>query len=167
MQLNDNVSIITDFGAIAFDTLTTHSQQALRIVLLDHYSHLTHEAPLSKAHSDLAKVYSQHIQKYLNNPFSRFHMPMIAHGTVFQQRVWQAIFDIPCGQTKTYGALARQLHSGPRAVANACGANILPILIPCHRVVAQNGLGGFMQGQAHGQRIKQWLLNHERLSQHG
>jgi methylated-DNA-[protein]-cysteine S-methyltransferase len=83
------------------------------------------------------------------------------HGTDFQKRVWQAISAIPRGQVLTYGQIAHQIGSGPRAVANACGANNLPLIIPCHRVVAKTGLGGFMQGDPNGLKIKKWLLNHE------
>jgi methylated-DNA-[protein]-cysteine S-methyltransferase len=87
-------------------------------------------------------------------------------GTAFQRRVWQAIAAIPVGQTRTYGQIARQIGSGPRAVANACGANNTPLLIPCHRVVAQNGIGGFMQSKQNGLLIKQWLLAHEGVSKY-
>lgn len=83
-------------------------------------------------------------------------------GTAFQQRVWQALQQIPAGETRRYGELASALNSSARAVANACRANPLPILIPCHRVVASNGLGGYM-GHRDGEMvaIKQWLLHHE------
>jgi methylated-DNA-[protein]-cysteine S-methyltransferase len=82
-------------------------------------------------------------------------------GTHYQKRVWQAIANIPFGQTLSYTDIATALHSSPRSVANACGANSLPILIPCHRVVAKHGIGGFMRGNAEGLSIKQWLLQHE------
>lgn len=83
-------------------------------------------------------------------------------GTPFQQRVWQALMAIPPGEVVTYGELARQLDSSPRAVAGACRANPIPILIPCHRVIAANGPGGYM-GKVAGRElaIKQWLLRHE------
>jgi methylated-DNA-[protein]-cysteine S-methyltransferase len=64
----------------------------------------------------------------------------------------------------TYQAIAQQLGSGARAVANACGANHLPLFVPCHRVVAKSGLGGFMCGHPHGQWIKTTLLKHEGVS---
>jgi len=83
------------------------------------------------------------------------------HGTAFQKRVWQAISEIPLGETQSYSDIAKKIGSGPRAVANACGANVLPIIIPCHRVVAKNGLGGYMQGHPQGLMIKKWLLQHE------
>jgi methylated-DNA-[protein]-cysteine S-methyltransferase len=85
-------------------------------------------------------------------------------GTPFQRRVWQAISAIPKGQVLTYSEIAQQVGSGPRAVANACGANHLPLVIPCHRVVAKDGLGGFMNGAVGGQKVKKWLLKHEGIT---
>lgn len=71
-------------------------------------------------------------------------LPLKPHGTAFQQRVWRALGKIKAGQTKTYGQLAKALKSGPRAVGAACGANPLPIFIPCHRVLGAKGqLGGY------------------------
>lgn len=100
---------------------------------------------------------------YLRNATAPLELPLQLAGTPFQQRVWRAMQTIPPGKTLTYGELAQQLGSGPRAVANACGANPIPLVIPCHRVVARNGLGGFMQGRTESSlAIKQWLLTHER-----
>ena len=79
--------------------------------------------------------------------------------TPFQARLRQALLAIPSGETKTYGELAGMLRSSPRAVGQALGANPLPILIPCHRVVAIDGLGGFGGGLA----WKQHLLNLESI----
>lgn len=83
-------------------------------------------------------------------------------GTPFQRRVWQALQQIPPGETRSYGELAKQLGSSARAVAGACRANPVPILIPCHRVVSASGSGGYM-GQLDGPalEIKRWLLHHE------
>lgn len=114
------------------------------------------------AHPDVERL-CQQIMQYLQQPTISFDLPLVQHGTAFQQRVWRAIAAIPCGQTRTYGELASQIGSGPRAVANACGANHLPLAIPCHRVVAKNGIGGFMQGKQNGLLIKRWLLQHEGL----
>lgn len=103
------------------------------------------------------------VAEYLRNAQAPFTVPLSNAGTAFQQRVWRAIQAIPCGTTLTYSELAAHVGSGPRAVANACGANSIPIVIPCHRVVAKSGLGGFMQGKdANSLAIKQWLLAHER-----
>ena len=105
---------------------------------------------------------SKQIQQYLNQPSIHFDtLLMQQSGTPFQQRVWQAIVDIPLGETASYGQIAKQIGSGPRAVANACGANNIPLIIPCHRVVAQNDIGGFMQAKENGLQIKRWLLAHE------
>lgn len=111
----------------------------------------------------LAVRVSQRLQQYFESPQMDFDLPVAPAGTPFQKRVWQAIAAIPSGKTVTYTELAAIVDSGPRAVANACGANPLPVIIPCHRVVARNGLGGFMQGREQGAlSIKQWLLAHER-----
>ncbi|CAN4276423.1 Ada Methylated DNA-protein cysteine methyltransferase [Methylophilaceae bacterium] len=107
------------------------------------------------------KQMAQEILAYLQRPHQAFSLPAQLAGSAFQQKVWLAILAIPLGQTRTYSELAAQLQSGPRAVANACGANRLPLLIPCHRVVAKNGLGGFMRGDKNGLSIKRWLLAHE------
>lgn len=110
----------------------------------------------------LAEKARQQIAAYLCNSATTFDLPLSPSGTPFQQKVWREITRIPAGQTITYAELARGVGSGPRAVANACGANPIPLLIPCHRVVASHGLGGFMQGTRHDAlNIKRWLLAHE------
>jgi len=115
------------------------------------------------AADSVARAISRQIADYLSDATTVLQVPLQANGTVFQRRVWQALCTIPLGSTWTYAELAERVGSGPRAVANACGANPIPIVIPCHRVVAKNGLGGFMQGCADDSlNIKQWLLDHER-----
>ncbi len=109
----------------------------------------------------------QQIKQYFRQPTALLNIAVPPHGTSFQQRVWQVIAAIPVGETRTYSQLAEQIGSGSRAVANACGANPLPILIPCHRVVAKHGLGGFMQSKQNGLLIKQWLLKHEGVNLDG
>lgn len=97
-----------------------------------------------------------------------FDFPFSPRGTAFQLRVWHALTNIPPGQPTTYGALAKQLHSAPRAIGQACGANPLPIFIPCHRVVSASGLGGFMRAASGAPlEIKTWLLQHERRDHEG
>ena len=119
---------------------------------------------LIQAPSDpVARQVSERLTAYFADGRHVLDMPISLTGTLFQQKVWQAIRTIPAGQTLTYSALAERVGSGPRAVANACGANPIPLVIPCHRVVAMHGLGGFMQGrETESLSIKQWLLNHER-----
>lgn len=92
-----------------------------------------------------------------------FDLPLAMNGTPFQKRVWQALRRIPPGSTSSYGELARALASSARAVGGACRRNPIPIVVPCHRVVAAAGVGGFM-GTRTGDplAVKQWLLDHER-----
>lgn len=101
------------------------------------------------------------IKRYLADASVPLDIPFLLQGTPFQQRVWRMMQQIPLGEVWSYGALAERVHSGPRAVANVCGANLLPLLIPCHRIVAKQGLGGFMKGVEQGLDIKRWLLQHE------
>ena len=86
-----------------------------------------------------------------------FDLPLAPAGTAFQKAVWREMARIPAGKTKTYGAIAEKLASGPRAVGTACGRNPLPILLPCHRVLGANGgLGGYTAPG--GVETKAWLL---------
>lgn len=82
-------------------------------------------------------------------------------GTNFQQRVWSELAHIPWGECITYAELAQRLDTSPRAVGGALRANPIPILIPCHRVVAASGLGGYAGASELGQARKRWLLRHE------
>lgn len=102
------------------------------------------------------------LRAYLADPSFRFDLPLAPGGTPFQARVWQALREIPSGATRRYGDLAHLLGTAPRAVGQACGANPIPVVVPCHRVLARNGLGGFMN-YAGGEplAIKRWLLRHE------
>ena len=112
----------------------------------------------------LAKDAVRQLRAWLKDPGFQFGLPLATAGTHFQRRVWEQIAMIPAGQTRSYGEVAAAVHSGPRAVGNACGANPYPIVVPCHRVVAANqGLGGFAR-QRGGflLDIKRWLLLHER-----
>lgn len=99
---------------------------------------------------------------YFADPSYRFTLTIDPQGTPFQHKVWQAIQAIPVGETRSYGELARSLGSASQAVGNACRANPLPIIIPCHRVVAARGLGGYF-GATDGAQLaaKRWLLRHE------
>ena len=104
----------------------------------------------------------QQIQAYFKDPSHNFELKFQLHGTPFQQRVWQELIKIPMGQTLRYGDIAKRLKTAARAVGNACRENPLPIIVPCHRVVAASGLGGFMGSQQGIEMsIKQWLLQHE------
>jgi methylated-DNA-[protein]-cysteine S-methyltransferase len=105
---------------------------------------------------------AEQLDAYFSDNSSTFELPLYQQGTDFQRRVWQALKAIPCGETRSYKQLAGQLQSHPRAIGGACRANPFPIVVPCHRVVAVNGLGGFA-GDTQGKllQIKKWLLQHE------
>jgi methylated-DNA-[protein]-cysteine S-methyltransferase len=118
-------------------------------------------APLNK----LAERACREIEKYLDDPLYVPRLPFQYTGTEFQCRVWKKISTIPAGQTLKYNDIARMLRTAPRPVGGACGANRLPIVIPCHRVVASDGIGGFMRGSGdQALDIKRWLLRHEGIA---
>lgn len=109
-----------------------------------------------------ARRLARELDAYWQNPAHPFDLLFVPQGTPFQLRVWHALMTIPVGHPTTYGTLARQLGTAARAVGQACGANPLPIVIPCHRVVAANGLGGFMHlASGAPLDLKAWLLAHE------
>lgn len=111
----------------------------------------------------LAQEVAKQLRAWLADAKFVFDLPLQARGTPFQRRVWQQIAGIPTGQTQSYGELAQILKSAPRAVGQACGANPLPIIVPCHRVIAAHGgLGGFARHDAGFLlQVKRWLLAHE------
>jgi methylated-DNA-[protein]-cysteine S-methyltransferase len=102
------------------------------------------------------------IERYLEDPEFSFDLPVARQGTPFQRRVWTKIAAIGPGRTCSYGEIARELSSSARAVGQACGDNPVPLVVPCHRVLAAGGLGGFAhhEGGFH-LSVKRWLLAHE------
>ncbi len=128
------------------------------------YLPLSHK-PVPAA-NDLAAEAERQLKAYLENPDTKFDLPLLIEGTQFQKKLWAALCEIPRGKTLTYGELARKLggtdHEMNRAVGQACGDNRLPVVIPCHRVVASNGLGGFAHSTGgYLLEAKRWLLLHE------
>ena len=111
----------------------------------------------------IAEKALRELESYLRDPEFRFTVPLAPAGTPFQKRVWAALAEIPLGQSRTYGEVARLVRSAPRAIGQACGANRIALIIPCHRVVgAMGSLGGFMNAEdGHPLAIKRWLLQHE------
>jgi len=112
----------------------------------------------------LSRWIAAQIKAYFKDPDFTFSIPLPETGTAHQRKVWQHICMIPRGDVLTYGQLARRIRSAPRAVGQACGSNWYPLIIPCHRVTAANGIGGFARhdGGFH-QGVKRWLLSHERV----
>ena len=102
------------------------------------------------------------LDAYFNNPKKVMPPGTQVTGSDFQKKVWHLLTMIKPGQTRTYGDIAKEINSSPRAVGNACRSNPIPIFIPCHRVVSATGRGGFM-GRTSGEAmdIKEWLLAHE------
>ena len=138
-------------GIIASDTHLLH----IHFLPMD----VTSKAPTSNTVAHLASV---QLMGYIDNPDFEFDLPLKLAGSKHQLDVWQAMRKIASGKTRTYGELSNSVDSSPRAVGTACGQNPLPIVVPCHRVVAVNGLGGFMGGkQSDSLTIKRWLLAHE------
>lgn len=114
--------------------------------------------------SPLAREVAAQLSAYCRDPDHRFTLPLAPVGTAFQQRVWALMLEIPRGALMTYGEAARALGSAARAVGGACGANPYAPVVPCHRIVAQSGLGGFAGSTDAGGEllgIKRWLLGHE------
>ncbi len=108
----------------------------------------------------LKKMVIEALDNYFNSGLFESEISLRPQGTPFQLKVWQALKTIPFGSVRTYGDVAKECHSSSRAVGQACRRNNIPLFIPCHRVVAAKGLGGFMGGYRHVER-KRWLLQHE------
>lgn len=103
------------------------------------------------------------LKAYFADACSAPAIPIELRGSDFQRRVWQAIRSVPVGSVVTYAELAKHLDSSPRAIGGACGRNPVPVIVPCHRVVASTGIGGFSAALVDRQiDIKRWLLEHER-----
>ena len=113
------------------------------------------DAPAGNGSPLLAEAERQ-LRRYFAGALDRFDLPLNPAGSPFEERVWAAMRRIPFGQTRSYGELATLVGSAPRAVGRACGRNPIPIVIPCHRVLAQGGLGGY--SGAGGVATKQALL---------
>jgi methylated-DNA-[protein]-cysteine S-methyltransferase len=98
--------------------------------------------------SPVLKEAARQLDCYFARKLRRFDLPLAARGTDHQKRVWSMMSKIPFGETATYGGMAAALGSGPRAVGMACGRNPLPIIVPCHRVLASGGKeGGYSGGR--------------------
>ena len=124
------------------------------------------EAEAKPPANALAALAGKQLERYRDDPDAQFDLPLVVEGSPLQRKVWDAMRAIPRGRTRTYGEIARELGAhfpvNAREIGQACGDNRLPIVIPCHRVVAADGLGGF--GHSTGGYLleaKRWLLMHE------
>lgn len=108
----------------------------------------------------LLREAKRQLERYFAGDMTPFDLPLKPEGSPFQKRVWAALGRIPAGETRSYGALAAEIGSVPRAVGGACGANPIPIIVPCHRVLGAGGrLGGY--SGAGGGATKRALLQLE------
>ncbi|MFP6708880.1 MAG: methylated-DNA--[protein]-cysteine S-methyltransferase [Alphaproteobacteria bacterium] len=96
-----------------------------------------------QAVDDLLLKAKTRLDDYFDGDSRAFDLPLQPAGTEFQRRVWSLMQEIPYGGTMTYGEMSDRLNSSARAVGMACGANPIPLIIPCHRVLAANGMGGY------------------------
>ena len=146
----------TPFATLGITTSDTH---------LTGVRFLSPDTPARSPRRDsIAHLACVQLQAYLDNPGFEFDLPLRLSGTHHRLQVWEAMRRIPAGKLRTYGEIARELRSSARAVGGACGANPVPVVVPCHRVVGAHGaLGGFMGSREEGIElgIKRWLLGHE------
>lgn len=150
-----NAIVPAPFGAIGIRTLDGRVRELV---------YLQPSFQEKAADNEMADQAARQVAQYLEDPDFRFALSLFEAGTDFQRRVWSEISAIPRGSVKTYGQLAKMIGSAPRAVGQACGANWFPLIVPCHRVTASGGLGGFSnQDDENGFHlsVKRWLLRHE------
>ena len=102
----------------------------------------------------------EQLDAYFDGVLRRFTLPLAPVGTAYRQRVWAALAEIPYGETRSYGLLARACGGSARAIGQANRHNPLPIIIPCHRVVGAASIGGYSAGS--GLASKRALLTLER-----
>ena len=109
------------------------------------------------------QVVAQLNEYFFHDPKHYFDLPIYLTGTELQKKTWLSLNTIMPGSTITYSELAKQMDTHPRAIGNTCRHNPIPIILPCHRVIAKNSLGGYC-GKTSGKylTIKQWLLEHEK-----
>ena len=93
--------------------------------------------------SPLLTEAARQLEAYFEGKLSHFDLPLAPAGSPFEKRVWAAMQQIPYGETRCYGDLAAAIGSAPRAVGGACGRNPIPVVVPCHRVLAKGGMGGY------------------------
>lgn len=120
-----------------------------------------HERLLSRGDTPVLRAALVQLRQYFAGRRHHFDVPVDPAGTEFQRRVWNIVAAIPYGESMSYGSIAEQLGGcgKARAVGAAVGANPIPIIIPCHRVI---GADGSLVGYGGGLRMKVWLLRHER-----
>lgn len=151
----------TEYQAVV-DSPVGHLGIRMQGELLAGIDFLSARTKLHAAHGPSCAAVVRELQCYFRDPAWKFGVPLLIHGTPFRMKVWRHLRTLASGEVASYGDIAATLASSARAVGGACRANAIPIIIPCHRVVAHSGIGGF-SGATSGpsMRIKRWLLEHE------
>ncbi|MBN8703299.1 MAG: methylated-DNA--[protein]-cysteine S-methyltransferase [Bacteroidetes bacterium] len=123
-----------------------------------YFTHHVHENPAQV--TEIGEMAILQLEEYFTKKRNSFTLPINPYGTDFQKKVWKALLDIPFGYTYSYLKLAQKLGDSnlTRAVGNANGKNPIPIIIPCHRVIGENG---DLTGYSMGLDRKKWLLDFE------
>jgi methylated-DNA-[protein]-cysteine S-methyltransferase len=153
-------------GDIAFDAVIDSPIGRLGLVMqgeaLGRLIFLPGRPALLAPRRRAARRVASSIQAYFKDPSDAPEVACLLSGTPFQRKVWRTLRTIPAGQVVSYGALAHTLGTSARAIGGACRNNPVPLVVPCHRVVAKKGLGGFA-GDRDGRlvAIKRKLLAHE------
>lgn len=121
-----------------------------------------YQADWAQKEADHSDYHLPGLGEYWLNPDIDVPIKLLKQGSVYRQKVWAALSQIPIGATVTYSELAKKIGSGARAVGNACRDNAYPLFIPCHRVISASGMGGYA-GQTEGDymTIKRKLLEFE------
>jgi methylated-DNA-[protein]-cysteine S-methyltransferase len=145
----DTVTIQSPIGTLKIKADGTHV----------HNIEFVHTKRTTLTKSPLLRRCIKELEEYFGGKRRRFTVPFKTKGTEFQKSIWSTMRTVEHGNTVSYGALAKAIKRPKafRAVANACGKNPLPIIIPCHRITAAKGLGGYTPGMSK----KRWLLRHE------
>lgn len=133
----------------------TVAAQAEAIVAVDWRS-----IPAGQPATPLLAEAARQLAAYFAGALRRFDLPLAPAGSDFQRAVWNYMLAIPMGETRTYGQAAAATGAPARAVGGACGANPIPVIIPCHRILAAGGEAGGYSGKG-GLETKRWLLRHE------
>lgn len=115
--------------------------------------------PPSRPHAPAVVAAAEQLEAWFDGALQQFTLPLEPAKTTRGQELRDGLIAIGYGETMSYGALARRLDSGPRAIGQLCSRNPFPIVVPCHRVLGADGLGHYSAGE--GLATKRWLLDHE------
>ncbi len=152
MNANTRLRAATPIGPVTIET----DGEALTLLKFG----VTGDTAMSAPKASIAAEAASQLNAYFAGKLKRFDLPLRAAGTPFQQKVWRALRSVPFGETRSYGDIAREVDSAPRAVGGACGANPITIVVPCHRIIGSGGWIGGYTG-AEGCATKQLLIKHE------